>query len=264
MANPWFRMYTDFLDDPKMVSLAFEDQRHFIGILALKSMDVLDSDCAPTLLNRIVAQKLWIDFALVGEVKNRLMAAGLIDKDWQPLAWGKRQFVSDHDISGAERQRKYREKHRNALRNVTEVCDSNKPSNAPVTLPDTDTDTDIGTNVPVGKAAAIPAQIVVDVFHEVLPELPKVKLLTDKRKRQIGSFCRFVLTSKRSDGERRAHTKDEAIGWIRNYFERARENDFLMGRVQKAAGHEGWVCDIDYLLSEKGMKQVIEKTGVSA
>ena len=122
----------------------------------------------------------------------------------------------------------------------------------------------IGAKAPVAKADAIPAQIVVDVFHEVLPELPKVKLLTDKRKRSIGSFCRFVLTSKKTDGERRAKNKDEAIGWIRSYFERARENDFLMGRVPKVAGHEGWVCDIDYLLSEKGMKQVIEKTGMAA
>lgn len=122
----------------------------------------------------------------------------------------------------------------------------------------------LGAKAPVAKSDAIPVQIVVDVFHEVLPELPKVKLLTDKRKKSIGSFCRFALTSKKTNGERRANTRDEAIGWIRSYFERARENDFIMGRVPKMAGHEGWVCDIDYLISEKGMKQVIEKTGVAA
>ena len=30
---PWFRMYADFLNDPKLVALAFEDQRHFIGLI---------------------------------------------------------------------------------------------------------------------------------------------------------------------------------------------------------------------------------------
>ncbi|SAL20366.1 gp60 [Caballeronia cordobensis] len=104
---PWFRMYTDFLNDPKMISLAFEDQRHFIGVLALKGEGTLDNDCAPELLTRIVAQRLWIDHSVVGEVKRRLVAAGLIDENWQPLAWEKRQMRSD---SSTERVRAHREK----------------------------------------------------------------------------------------------------------------------------------------------------------
>jgi len=116
-AMPWFRMYTDFLDDPKMISLAFEDQRHFIGVLALKSSGVLETDCDAKLLNRIVAQRLWVDQSAIIEVKNRLVNAGLIFDNWQPVAWDKRQMQSDHDDSGAERQRKFRENKRNALRN---------------------------------------------------------------------------------------------------------------------------------------------------
>ncbi|MCO7641896.1 hypothetical protein NJI34_34570, partial [Pseudomonas sp. S 311-6] len=101
---PWFRMYTDFLNDPKMIALAFEDQRHFIGILALKSDGALDQNCTPDLLDRIVAQRLWIDHAIIRDVKKRLVAAGLIDEAWNPLAWERRQMRSD---SSAERTRKY-------------------------------------------------------------------------------------------------------------------------------------------------------------
>lgn len=104
---PWFRMYTDFLNDPKMITLAFEDQRHFIGLLALKGDGTLDNECAPDLLNRIVAQRLWVDYAVVGEVKKRLMAVGLIDDNWQPAAWEKRQMRSD---SSTERVRAHRTK----------------------------------------------------------------------------------------------------------------------------------------------------------
>ena len=93
---PWFRMYTDFLSDPKLVAIAFEDQRHFIGILALKCEGVLDQPCDNRILDRIVAQKLWVDGSIVGDIKRRLMSAGLIDKAWQPLAWEKRQRKSDH------------------------------------------------------------------------------------------------------------------------------------------------------------------------
>ena len=128
---PWFRMYADFLNDPKLISLAFEDQRHFIGVLALKCDGAIDDVADGDLLDRIVAQRLWIDHAVIRDVKRRLIAAGLIDARWQPLAWDKRQMRSDVDSTGAERQRRYRDaqKH-NALRD------------AAVTRLDTDTDTD--------------------------------------------------------------------------------------------------------------------------
>lgn len=40
----------------------------------------------------------------------------------------------------------------------------------------------------------------------------------------------------------------------------ARDNDFLMGRGHKAPGHESWACDLDFLLTDKGKRHVIEKT----
>lgn len=131
MANQWFRMYSDFLNDPKMISLAFEDQRHFIGILALKSDGTLDQECDEKLRDRIISQRLWIDYAILSDVKKRLVNAGLISDSWQPLAWDKRQFKSDKDSTAAARQQRYRESQaRNALRNGT------------VTRLDTDTDTE--------------------------------------------------------------------------------------------------------------------------
>ena len=86
---PWFRMYADFLNDPKLISLAFEDQRHFIGVLALKCDGAIDDVADGDLLDRIVAQRLWIDHAVIHEVKKNLVAAGLISEDWQPLEWSK-------------------------------------------------------------------------------------------------------------------------------------------------------------------------------
>lgn len=104
---PWFRMYTDFLNDPKMIALAFEDQRHFIGVLALKSDGALEEGIDENLLDRIVAQRLWIDRGVVCDVKKRLIAAGLIDSSWNPVAWDKRQQPSD---SSYERVKRHREK----------------------------------------------------------------------------------------------------------------------------------------------------------
>ncbi|HVR48520.1 MAG TPA: hypothetical protein VMS38_02190, partial [Pseudorhodoferax sp.] len=70
----------------------------------------------------------------------------------------------------------------------------------------------------------------------------------------------WVMTTKRRDGQRRATTQVEGLAWMRDYFGRARANDFVMGRTARGAGHENWEADIDYLCTESGMRQVIEKT----
>lgn len=260
---PWFRMYTDFLNDPKMIALAFEDQRHFIGVLALKSDGAIDDVADEILLNRIVSQRLWIDHGVILEVKRRLINAGLIDMHWQPVAWDKRQFVSDKDSTAAERKRRERAA-KAAASAVTDVSRvTSRTSHGNVTRLDTDTDTkkkEANASVARPSLPTCPTQSVIGLFHEVLPELPQVRLLSDTRKKAVSGFWKFVLTSKRSDGTARAHDAETAMVWIRGYFERARGNDFLMGRGVKSNGHENWVCDIDFLLSEKGRKQVIEKT----
>ena len=266
---PWFRMYTDFLNDPKMIGLAFEDQRHFIGVLALKSDGAIDDTDSEDLLNRIVAQRLWIDHGIIRDVKKRLKDAGLIDADWQPLAWNKRQFVSDRDSTAAERKRRERAaKAAAAAAAAAAATDADasrvtdRDSHELVTRQDAEADTDKEAKASM-SAAKLPtcrAESIVDLYHEILPELPAVRLLGAPRKKAISSFWKFVLTSKRSDGQPRATDAESALTWIRAYFSRARENDFLMGRGTKATGHEGWTCSIDFLMSEKGRIQVIEKT----
>lgn len=114
------------------------------------------------------------------------------------------------------------------------------------------------------RLPACPHQSIADLYNRTLPELPAVRLLSDRRKRAIGSFWRWVLTSKKSNGEKRASDAAEAQAWIGEFFDRARDNDFLMGRTQRSAEHAGWQCDFDFLMSEKGRVQVIEKTKVAA
>jgi hypothetical protein len=89
-------------------------------------------------------------------------------------------------------------------------------------------------------------------------------MMEGARQKAISSFWKWTLTSKRSDGQRRATNSDQAIVWIGAYFARARENDFIMGRTARSAEHSNWRADLDYLISPKGRKQVIEKTGGAA
>ena len=125
---PWFRAYTEMMDDEKLRLLAFEDRWHFVAILCMKGAGILDE--SGPLLMRKAAVKMGLAVRELDEVARRLSEVGLIDKDTlQPLAWDARQMKSD---SSAERVQAYRERQKRVKqeRNVT------------VTAQDTDTDTD--------------------------------------------------------------------------------------------------------------------------
>lgn len=51
---------------------------------------------------------------------------------------------------------------------------------------------------------------------------------------------------------------DDGVQWFRRFFERVSRSDFLMGRTQRQEKNAGWRCDIDFLLSRKGFRGVLE------
>lgn len=122
---PWFRMYSEFATDPKVQMLSESVQRRFIMLLCLRcgNGDV-------TLHDDEIAFQLRISNDDWLATKAVLVSKGLIDDDSSPLAWDKRQYVSD---SSAARVRAHRERKKAAKK---QGC------NVTVTPPDTDTDTD--------------------------------------------------------------------------------------------------------------------------
>ncbi|MDO9002830.1 MAG: hypothetical protein Q7V20_05195 [Aquabacterium sp.] len=109
-----------------------------------------------------------------------------------------------------------------------------------------------------------PYDAIIDIYHAALPDLPAVRLMANDRQRAMRGFWGWVLSSKKTDGTRRATSAEEALAWIKSYFERAAHNDFIMGRTRQSAEHSNWRADLDYLLTNKGRRQVIEKTEVAA
>ncbi|MEQ1683476.1 MAG: hypothetical protein ABL916_07480 [Burkholderiaceae bacterium] len=109
-----------------------------------------------------------------------------------------------------------------------------------------------------------PYQSIVDLFHEKLSSLPKVKLMPVGRQKALRKLWGWVLSTSKASGDRRATTAEQALTWIGDYFARAGENDFLMGRGDRSGSHANWRCDIDFLLTDKGLRHVIEKTEAAA
>ena len=112
----WFRMYAEAIDDDKLRLLAFEDRWHFVALLCLKTQGVLD-ERDEQLKRRRMAIKMGLDLPELESVMHRLETVGLVSSKWQPLAWKKRQFVSD---SSTKRVRAFRERSRNVTETPSE------------------------------------------------------------------------------------------------------------------------------------------------
>jgi hypothetical protein len=83
MANPWFRLYSEAVDDEKLRLLAFEDRWHYVAILCCKCQGILESE-NKDLMWRKVAVKLGVHVEDLKEIAARLMDVGLVDENLNP------------------------------------------------------------------------------------------------------------------------------------------------------------------------------------
>jgi hypothetical protein len=126
MANPWFRLYAEFANDPKVQMLTETEQRRLVMLFCFRCNGHV------TLQDEEVAFQLRISNDEWALTKANFIAKGFINSANEVLNWDKRQFVSD---SSAARVAKHREKKK-------------QESNVTVTPPDTETDTESNTDKP--------------------------------------------------------------------------------------------------------------------
>lgn len=93
------------------------------------------------------------------------------------------------------------------------------------------------------KADPIPYQKIIDLYHELLPDLPRVAKLTPKRKGQI---------------RQRFNEDMKALDNWENFFDHVKQSDFLMGRVQPINGRTVFRADIEWLTNQTNFTKIAE------
>jgi len=259
---PWFRLYTEIIDDEKIRLLAFEDRWHYIAILSMKGSGLLDSGDNPELMMRKVSVKMGLASREVDEVARRLADVGLVDKDsLQPLAWNERQFKSD---SSNERVKSYRERQKKQ-----QVTTKKRDCNVTVTVQDTDTDTDKNKKllsssddacspkdekIERRKLSATECQQIADSYNKALNgALPKVTTLTPVRQSAINARFREMLNSENDRGQIRFADKEGGIKWFGVFFGKVAKTPFLLGDSDR-----GWKANFDWLLAPKNFLKIVE------
>lgn len=84
-----------------------------------------------------------------------------------------------------------------------------------------------------------PAEKIVEVYHEVLPELPKVKILDNGRRQKLRTRWR-------------ESPKHQDLDFWQAYFGAVRKSGFLMGEKKD------WRADFDFLMRPQSFRKVIE------
>jgi hypothetical protein len=152
MANPWFRLYSEFAHDPKVQMLSEAMQRRYVMLLCLKCSDTLE-----TLHETELAFQLRLDETELLETKKLFISKNFIDKNWNILNWNKRQFISD---SSTMRVRKHRNK-KKQVGNADETLQE-RSSNAI----DTDTDTEQTHKIKKATIVACPPDVDQQVWDD--------------------------------------------------------------------------------------------------
>ena len=98
-----------------------------------------------------------------------------------------------------------------------------------------------------------PYDRIVTLYHEILPELPRVATLTSKRRSWITARWRSVCTTEK------VASQADGLDLFRGYFSMVRKSPFLMGLKQPGKGHSRtFKADLEWLMNESNFTKVVE------
>jgi hypothetical protein len=121
---------------------------------------------------------------------------------------------------------------------------------------------DIETTVSVtGKPAtldkpACPAEEIVRLYHEAMPDNPRVRVLNDARRKTIRA--RWKEAAALNCKPFGYSDREEGIAAWHCFFEICAESEFLTGRAPPQPGKPPFVADIDFLMSPSGFARCLE------
>lgn len=252
----WFRMYHEFASDAKVQSMPEEMQRRLVMLLCLRCSNTL-----ATLQDEELAFALRISEPDLAATKMLFVRKNFINEAWEIRQWNDRQFISD---SSAPRVKKHRDKKREEAEKAAEEAlklAEKHDCNVTVT-PQNRTDTDTEefqlhlspeTDDDVRKC---PAGSLVNLYHELMPLNPSVKVLTKARKSAIRS--RWIEAASLDCQPFGYTTKSGGLAAWRKFFEVCAESKFLIGLAPAQNGKPAFVADIDFIFSPSGFAKTLE------
>jgi hypothetical protein len=185
MTNAWFRLYSEFMNDPKVQMMTEAMQRRLVMLFCMRCNK--GETFHETFHETEIAFVLRISETELAETKAIFLQKGFIDSGWNLKNWNKRQYISDNSTGRVKKHRglKALENGSQQPKLLTHVVgkdernDMERFSNVSVTPPDTDTDTDTDTEGAIQTFINNPQPL-------LAAEIEKKPEKTEKTKRENG------------------------------------------------------------------------------
>jgi len=101
------------------------------------------------------------------------------------------------------------------------------------------------------KKNLCPQKEIVDLYHEKLPELPKVKVWSEQRQAVLRARWNEAVSNKNG-------IKSNSLEWWAGYFDYIRTSDFLMGRVDPSPGKNRFLSNLEWLMKKQNFINILE------
>lgn len=108
-----------------------------------------------------------------------------------------------------------------------------------------------GTGGAERKQDNCPQQRIVELYHEVLPSLAKVRIWRDNKAAQLRARWR------EKEKEGKFHDLQSGLTYFRKFFEYVAQSEFLMGRVEQR-NREPFVADLAWLIKANNFDKVLQ------
>lgn len=116
---------------------------------------------------------------------------------------------------------------------------------------------EVGTAMPPTSALQCPTQRIVELYHDLMPDNPRVRVLDDSRRKTISSRWKEAARLKAKPFG--YSSPAEGLEAWRTFFEICNESEFLTGKAPPGFGRDKpFIADLDFLMSPKGFKGCLE------
>lgn len=270
MANEWLRLWHDMPNDPKWRTIAKASGQPISAVIAVYVHMLVDASRNVTrghvdVTDEDLASALDLEEAQVKAIRDAM--DGRVSEGSHLLGWGKRQPKREENYgseggpkSPAQRKREQRERDRQGME-LHDVTQSHDKSHK-VTL-DKDKDKDKEESNTMSPPSDDPEDVrkcpvgsLVNLYHECMPENPRVKVLNDKRKATIRA--RWKEAAKFDFEPFGYATRSQGLDCWRTFFEVCAESDFMTGKVAPPQGRKLFIADIDFIFSPDGFAKILE------
>lgn len=121
--------------------------------------------------------------------------------------------------------------------------------------PETETETELETetdNIGESKIPPCPHQSVIDLYHQILPELPRVEIWNKKREGLLKQRWRELFV------DQGCKDSQEALEWFRNeYFPYIKKSAFLTGKVH-SKDRKPFLATLEWVISPSHFANIVE------